>query len=125
MLDSARRLRLQARQFENRRKPTGTRYSAAFRSEVVTLARNRIADGVAVARIARELGLRSKTLTLWMRRVPASKLRAVRVERDPRPVPAPAAAATSDRRVVIVTPSGVRIEGLDLDGVAQLMRSLA
>jgi transposase-like protein len=120
MLDSTRRLRLQVRQFENRRKPTGTRYSAAFRAEVVTLARDRIADGVAVARIARELGLRPKTLTLWMRRRPTSKLRAVRVERDPRPTQ-----LVSEIRPVVVTAGGLRIEGLDLDGIVQLMRSLA
>lgn len=35
ILDSARRLRSQARKSENRRRPTGTRYSAAFRVEVV------------------------------------------------------------------------------------------
>ena len=125
MLDSARRLRSQARQFENRRKPTGTRYSPAFRAEVVTHAHAEVRKGVAVARIACDLGLRPKTLTLWMRRMPASKLRAVRVEHDPRPGPMPAAEAIPERRAVIVTPSGVRVEGLDLDGIVQLMRSLA
>jgi len=125
MLDSARRLRSQARQFANRRKPTGTRYSSAFRAEVAAHAHVEVREGVAVARIARDLGLRPKTLTLWMRRMPASKLRAVSVEHDPRPGPMPAAVATPERRAVVVTPSGVRVEGLDLDGIVQLMRSLA
>jgi transposase-like protein len=125
MLDSARRLRVQARQFENRRKPTGTRYSPTFRAEVVTHAHAEVREGVAVARIARNLGLRPKTLTLWMRRMPASKLRAVSVEPDPRPGPMPAAVAISERRAVIVTPGGVRVEGLDLDEIVQLMRALA
>ena len=125
MLDSARRLRLQARRFENRRQPTGTRYSAAFRAEVVFHARARVRAGVAVSRIARDLGLRPKTLTLWMRGVPVSKLRTVRVERDAQPVPAAATVATAEQRLVVVTPSGVRVEGLDLDGIVQLMRSLA
>jgi transposase-like protein len=122
MLNSARRLRSQAHKFENRHRPTGTRYSAAFRVEVVRHAQTRVREGVAVARVARELGLRAKTLTLWMRSAPAVKLRPVRVERPPRHVPD---AAVTDRRVVIVTPSGVRVEGLDLDGIVQLMRSLA
>ncbi len=122
MLDSARRLRSQARKFENRHRPTGTRYSAAFRVEVVRHAQTRVREGVAVARIARELGLRAKTLTLWMRSAPAPKLRPVRVEHPPRHVPD---AAVTDRRLVIVTPSGVRVEGLDLDAIVQLMRSLA
>jgi len=92
MLDSAVRLRTQARQFTNRRKPTATRYSAAFRTEVVSVARARIAEGVAVARIAR----------------------------DPRP-----ALSGSEFRPVVVTPSGIRIEGLDLDGLVRVVRSLA
>ena len=58
MLDSARRLRSQARRFENRRQPTGTRYSPAFRAEVVVHAHARVRTGVAVSRIARDLGLR-------------------------------------------------------------------
>ena len=120
MLDSARRLRSQVRQFENRRNPTGTRYSAAFRTEVVSHARARVREGVAVTRIARDLGLRPKTLTLWLRRAPVSKLRAVRVERDPRP-----ATVMPEIRPVVVIPGGLRIEGLDLDGVVRLVRSLA
>ena len=125
MLDSARRLRSQARRFENRRKPTGTRYSPAFRAEAVIHARNQVREGVAIVRIACELGLRPKTLTLWMRRKPASKLLAVRVDRDPRPALAPAVVVATDRRPVIVTASGVRVEGLDVDGIVQLLRSLA
>ena len=125
MLDSARRLRSQARSFENRGKPTGTRYSPAFRAEVVRHAHAQVREGVAVSRIARGLGLRPKTLTLWMRDMPASKLRAVRVERDARPLPSAAAVAAAEHRLVVVAPSGVRVEGLDLDGVAHLMRSLA
>jgi transposase-like protein len=120
MPDPTRRLRSQVRRFENRRKPTGTRYSAAFRDEVVTLARGRIAEGVAVARIARDLGLPPKTLTLWLHRTPVPKLRSVRVERDPRPAP-----VVPEIRPVVVIPGGLRIEGLDLDSVARLVRSLA
>ena len=124
MLDPAVRLRLQARQFTNRRKPTGTRYSAAFREEAVSVARARVVEGVPVARIARELGLRTPTLSLWLRRERLPKLRAVRVERDPHSA-APVALVTPEIRAVVVTPSGVRIEGLDLDGVVRVVRSLA
>ena len=110
---------------ENRRKPTGTRYSPAFRAEVVIHARDQVRAGVAVSRIARDLGLRPKTLTLWMRDTRVSKLRAVRVEHDGRPVSATAAVAAAERRLVVVTPSGVRVEGLDVDGVVQVLRLLA
>ena len=125
MLDSARRLRLQARSFENRGKPTGTRYSPAFRAAVVRHAHAQVREGVAVSRIARSLGLRPKTLTLWMRDMPASKLRTVRVERDARPIPSAATVAAAEQRLVVVTPRGVRVEGLDLDGVVQVLRLLA
>jgi len=124
MLDPAVRLRLQARQFTNRRKPTGTRYSAAFREEAVSVARARVVEGLPVARIARQLGLRTQTLALWLRRERVSKLRAVRVENDPH-VAASVALPAPQTRPVIVTPSGVRIEGLDLDGVVRVVRSLA
>ena len=124
MLDPTVRLRLQARQFTNRRTPTGTRYSPAFRVEAVSVARARVVEGVPVARIARELGLRTQTLSLWLRRERLPKLRAVRVERDPHSA-APVALATPELRPVVVTPSGVRIEGLDLDGVVRVVRSLA
>lgn len=120
MQDPTRRLRSQVRRFENRRKPTGTRYSAAFRAEVVTLARDRIAEGVTLARIARDLGLRPKTLTLWLRRPAVPRLRTVRVERESRPAP-----IVPEIRPVVVLPGGLRVEGLDLDGVARLVRSLA
>ena len=122
MQDVAGRLRLRARRFLNRRAPTATRYTEAFRSEVVSLARARLAEGVAVARIARELGLRPRTLGLWLRRGPAPRLRRVRVEREPGRVPNDGAVP---RSLVLVMPSGVRIEGLDLDGIARLLRSIA
>ena len=128
MLDSARRLRLQARSFENRGKPTGTRYSPAFRAAVVRHAHAQVREGVAVSRIARSLGLRPKTLTLWMRDMPASKLRTVRVvpgERDTRALPSASAVPIAEQRLVVVTPRGVRVEGLDLDGVVQVLRLLA
>jgi transposase-like protein len=83
-----------------------------------------VAEGVAVARIARELGLRTQTLSLWLRRTPAAKLRAVRVERDPHSA-IPVAVATSEVRPVVVTPSGVRIEGLDFESLVHVVRSLA
>jgi transposase-like protein len=120
MPDPTSRLRSQARRFENRRKPTGTRYPTAFRAEVAALARGRIAEGVSVARIARDLGLRPKTLALWLRRTAVPRLRRVRVEGDPWPAP-----VASETRPIVVTPGGLRIEGLDLASVARLVRSLA
>lgn len=118
MQDVAGRLRLRARRFLNRRSPTATRYTEAFRLEVVALARERVGHGVALARVARDLGLRPRTLALWLRRRPVPKLRQVQVEPEHERAPA----ITS---LVLVMPSGLRIEGLDLDGILRLLRSLA
>ena len=124
MPDSSRRLRTQARRFENRRKPTATRYTDAFRAEVLPFAHKRISEGIPVSRIAGDLGLRPRTLILWLRASPAPKLRPVRVAREPRPMPE-SKSASSDSRLVVVTAAGVRVEGLDVDGVVRLLRSLA
>ena len=124
MLDPTHRLRVQARRFENHRKPTATRYTEAFRAEVVAHARSKMVAGVAVCRIARDLRLRPQTLGLWLRAEPSPpKLRPVCVDRDPRPVPTPMLGPI-EVRPVVVTPAGVRVEGLDLDGVVRLVRAL-
>jgi transposase-like protein len=122
MQDVAGRLRLKARRFHNRRVPTATRYTDAFRSEVVSLARERLAEGVAVARIAGELGLRPRTLGLWLRRKSGPRLRRVQVEAEHGRVPGEGPATTP---LVLVMPSGIRIEGLDLDGIVRVLRSMA
>ena len=124
MLDPAHSLRVQARRFENHLKPTATRYTEAFRAEVVAHARSKVAAGVAVNRIARDLHLRPKTLMLWLRAEPARKLRPVRVDRDPLPLPT-LVPGPIEVRPVVVTQAGVRVEGLALDGVVRLMRALA
>jgi transposase-like protein len=116
MPDPTVRLRRQARQFLNATTPTATRYSAPFRREVIDHARARVAEGDPVARIARELGLRPKVLHVWLRSKPRPALRRVRVAIAPQP---------PDRSVVVVTAAGVRVEGLDLEGAAKLLRLLS
>ena len=116
MLDPTARLRRQARQFLNTSSPTATRYSASFRREVVDHARARVAAGIPVARIARELGLGPRALQLWLRSKPRPALRRVRVAIFP-PLPDPS--------VVVVTPTGVRGEGLGLESAARLLRLLS
>jgi len=116
MPDATARLRRQARQFVNTTSPTATRYSASFRRDAIAHARARIADGVSVARIARDLGLRPKSLQVWLRAKPRLALRRVRVVVPPQ---------SPDPPVVVITPAGVRVEGLDLDGAAKLLRLLS
>lgn len=70
--------------------------------------------GVAKQAIARELGVSAMSVQRWLRARPAAAMVPVRII-------ASAAPPAADRRVVVVTPSGLRVEGLDLDGVCTLV----
>jgi hypothetical protein len=115
---TARRLRDEARRSANREVPTASRYSAEFREEVLEIARSRRALGVPVVRIAGELGVRSRTLSLWLRSAPKRRLRRVEV------APAVEAAPASAPRFA-VSVGAMRIEGLELEAIARLARLLS
>jgi transposase-like protein len=115
MDSTLRRLRNEAKRFSNEATPTATRYSPEFRDEVVRLARERRELGVPVSRIAGELGVRGRTLSIWLRSAPKRRLRRVKV--------APVAEAGPPSAPLLVVSSGaMRIEGLDLESVARLIR---
>ena len=120
MREAIRHLRSQARQFARGKAPSGVRYSAGFRAEVVALVRKRRSEGVAMARLARELGLSTQTLTLWLRRSPRPSLRPVRLVTQPMAE----ISESASPRPVLFTVQGLRIEGLDIDGLVQVLRSL-
>ena len=113
-------LRARARRFENREHPTATRYPAAFREEAAFLARERRALGVPVSRISAELGVRSQTLTLWLRVAPKRRLRRVKVAPD-LSVSSPAPVSST----LVVSVGAVKVEGLDLESIVRLVRALA
>lgn len=114
-------VRSQIQKLARRRGRTGIRYPAALHAEAVRLARERLAQGVALARIARDLGLRPPTLSLWLRKTPKPSLRRVALAPDPQPTPATGPATVP----VLVTPRGFRVEGLDVDTLALLLRAFA
>ncbi len=89
------------------------------RDEVCRYAVRRRKAGAAWARIARETGLDVRKLQRWnMRARPAAAVPVLRpVEVLPEPEPAEA--------LTVVAPSGVRIEGLEVQEAAQLLRLLA
>jgi transposase-like protein len=126
MQDRVRRLRVQARQVFNTEVPTATRYPPELRAEMLTLARERRATGVALARIAHDLGVRPRTLSLWLRRrrsAPGAGRTARAVVRRV----AIAAEAPGERlgaSAVLITPHGVRVEGLDRDTLVTVLRAL-
>jgi len=111
-------LRSAVQQLTRGKAPTGVRYPAAFRTRAVALARPRLAMGTPFVRVARELGLPRKSLARWLRLRPAPRLRPVAVRPDPTPLAPPPAG------VVLLTPQGVRVEGLDRDGLVAVLQAL-
>ena len=93
------------------------RCSEPLRERVVTFARQRQQAGEAVMRIAEQLGLSPSGLSRWLPPGEA-KLRPVRIAEKPAP-------ALSQSLLVLVTPSGYRLEGLDADSAVDVLRRLA
>jgi predicted transcriptional regulator len=98
---------------------TAVRYSKDLRRRAARFARRRRRLGTPVAAIARELGLRARTLRLWLQE-PASPPRLRRVAVATEPENSGSARGVS----VLVTSQGIRVEGLDLQAVVTLLRGL-
>ena len=116
----ARRFSQDAARHIGDRTGTAIRYTPALRRRAVTIAQKRRDAGVAVTSVARELGVRPQALRLWLQ-APRSRprLRRVAVSAAPEPV------APTPGLSVLVTPQGVRVEGLDLATLVALLRGLA
>lgn len=115
---SIRQLRSTARQLSRGKHRSGIRYPASFRDAVIALARTRVAHGQSRAHVARAVGVSFPTLAAWLERPSPVALRPVAV------VPEPAAAPERPARVVLVTPQGWRVEGLDGDALVAILRAL-
>lgn len=99
-----------AREFSRRRLPLD------LRKRCERYAADRTAAGASKNAIARELGVSATSVHRWLSGLPTGTLVPVRiVERA-----APVAIATPEA-IVIVTASGLRIEGLDLHSVCTLI----
>lgn len=131
MDERLRQLRATVEELRQRSAPKATRFTAAFREQVIALAKERRAAGTPLVRTASELGLHGRTIGRWLRSAsieagstaPKRHFRRVTVaptsgEKAVPSVPAPTAA-------LIVIVGGLRIEGLDLDGVLRLVRALS
>jgi transposase-like protein len=99
---------------------TAIRYTPILRRRAVGIARRRCRAGVAVAAIARDLGLRPEALRLWLQE-PRTRPRLRRVAVAAMPPSTTLVTGLS----VLVTPQGVRVDGLDLAAVVTLLRGLA
>jgi transposase-like protein len=116
MDDEVSRLRAEARRLARGKPPSQVRYPEGFRRAAVQLARRRLGPSLSVARLARGLGVSEPTLTKWLR--PRTGLRPVAV------VAAAPPAATAVSGAVLVTPQGLRVEGLDRDTLIAVLRVL-
>lgn len=97
----------------------GRRYPPAARRLAVEYSRRQRAAGTSVEAISRELGVKRHTLVAWT-------AAAREIATSPRFVPVSVVAdAATPSKIVVHGPGGVRIEGLDLAGVAELLRRLA
>lgn len=100
----------------------GRAYPQALRRRAVDYFIQRRAEGAAPADIGPEIGLGRDTLIRWGREMrgtdePPAAFELVRVVEPP-----PAAAS---RSIVVHGPAGLRVEGLDVAGVAELLRRLS
>jgi transposase-like protein len=109
------------RQLGQGRGPGGQRvYSPHARRAAATLALQRQREGHSIASTARSLGVHPVVLGAWMRKLgddtPAPFL-SVAV-REPAPTP------LSTQPVLVNPASGLRLEGLSIEQIAALLRSL-
>ncbi len=116
MNETIQRLRADARRLARGREPRGVRYPAAFRAAAVGLV-GRGPGRAALTRVARELGLPSRSLARWVQQPARPILRPVTIERTVPPTPIV--------RPVLLAPHGVRVEGLDLDALVVVLKALA
>ncbi|MBV8194889.1 MAG: hypothetical protein JOY80_05120 [Candidatus Dormibacteraeota bacterium] len=99
----------------------GGRYEKVFRETLVAYARSRTAEGATAREVAREIGAPYWMVCHWRREDDA----ATESERPSvvpvRVVPTPSACAA----LTLHGPYGVRVEGLDVTALADLLRRLA
>ena len=95
-------------------------YEAGLKRKLVEYAQQRKREGASYVAIGEELGIVWPTIAEWIGREPKKRLRAGFQRVEVREVAqAPSAA------LVVVHTSGTRVEGLDVAGVADLLRRLA
>jgi transposase-like protein len=94
------------------------RYPTELRSRIADYSRERIKAGVALSRVCSELGVSHPTLVRILDETPAP-MRRVRLA-------GPKARKAEPRAALVVKgPGGLVIEGLDVEGVATLVRALS
>ncbi|MFO0742375.1 MAG: hypothetical protein U0270_41285 [Labilithrix sp.] len=116
MQDEAGKLRAELRQRDSGR---GKRFEPELRERVIAYAKRRRGERASWTAIATELGATFETVRRWCVRgkkeEKALRLRAVEVVADP---------VVVTRKLSVVSPNGLRVEGVVLDDVVALIRAL-
>lgn len=112
MDETVQRFRRQVARELGERQGAERRYSAALRGTAVAYWRRRAVRGEGLRAVATALGIAPVSLRRWTQ---ADRVSPVRVVTDP---------VAAARVVVTITAEGVRVDGLDVEGVAQLVARL-
>jgi predicted transcriptional regulator len=96
----------------------GHPYPRSLIAQVVRYAQVQRTAGVPLEKIGEELGLPWRTIRRWLSIARSTDFRAVEIVERVAPAAQPRA------EVVVLAPHGVRVEGLDIDGIAELLRRL-
>lgn len=116
-MDRVRLFREAAARANEGRDRTGWRYSASLRRLAIEYCRASRHAHQPFSEIAETLGISTVTLGRWLEKEDApSRFREVVVE--------PLAPKAVEPQLAVVTPSGLRVEGLDLSQVIELSRAL-
>jgi transposase-like protein len=119
-MEEARRIRIAVQREQEVRTGTAIRYPEQLRRQALAYASRRQQAGDSLKSVARRLGLRPQLFLYWQKKLSSGVLRRVKIAsaRDVRATPVEAG------RLVLVTPRGLRVEGLDVKRLAELLRAL-
>jgi hypothetical protein len=109
------------REITARERGRGTKYPIALRLRAGEWIRQQVAAGAPLRTAAERIGVERETAARWLRRrrrerspLPTAPMTPVELADEP----------SGDRRVVVISPSGFRVNGLTLDEAATLLRVL-
>ena len=118
MNEEIRRLRAEAHHLARGKAPRAIRYPAEFRAAATAVTRTQLSQGTAISRVAAALGLPTQSLVRWLETPTRPVLRPVAIAAAP--------AATAEHRAgpVLITPGGVRVEGLEREALVAVLQAL-
>ena len=90
-------------------------YSAELKAKVLAYAERRYREGASVSQVAKEVGVNVQTLSFWQERKANAQapLRPVRIIDE-----------TSEARIVLLSRNGIRVEGLSVEQLIDVLRQV-